>query len=39
MISDTKGNFKYYEGDEFIDSIGNGITISAPSDLVPRLKV
>ena len=39
MISDNKGNFKYYEGDEFINAIGNGITISNPSDLVPRLKL
>lgn len=39
MISNAEGDFKYYEGDEFINSIGNGITISAPSDLVPRLKI
>tara|TARA_R110000765_G_scaffold40270_1_gene86833 strand:- start:867 stop:1964 length:1098 start_codon:yes stop_codon:yes gene_type:complete len=39
MISDTKGNFNYYEGDGFINAIGNGITIQNPTDLVPRLKI
>lgn len=39
MISDNKGNFKYYEGDSFIDAIGNDIIVTNPSDLVPRLKV
>ena len=39
MVSDNKGDFKYYEGDSFIDDIGKGIIIQNPSDLVPRLKI
>ena len=39
MVSDNVGNFKYYEGDSFIDDIGNNIIVSNPSDLVPRLKI
>ncbi len=39
MFSNNVGDFKYYEGDDFIEDIGNTIIISAPSDLVPRLKI
>jgi hypothetical protein len=39
MISDNVGNFKYYDGGDFIDAIGNDIIVSNPSDLVPRIKV
>ena len=39
MVSDNIGNFKYYEGDSFIEDIGKNIVIQNPSDLVPRLKI
>jgi len=39
MFSDNVGNFKYYEGDNFIKDIGNNIIVANPSDLVPRLKI
>ena len=39
MVSDNKGDFKYYEGDSFINDIGKAIIIQNPSDLVPRLKI
>ena len=39
MISDNLGNFKYYNGDSFIDAIGSDLKAANPSDLVPRIKV
>jgi len=39
MISDNKGNFKYYEGNSFINAIGTELTVQRPSDLVPRIKI
>jgi len=39
MISDNLGNFKYYNGDSFVDAIGSDLIASNPSDLVPRIKV
>ena len=39
MISDNIGNFKYYSGNQFVDAMGDGITVANPSDLVPRVKV
>jgi hypothetical protein len=39
MISDNIGNFKYYSGNQFVDAMGDGITVAKPSDLVPRVKI
>lgn len=39
MISDNLGNFKYYNGDSFVDAIGSDLKAANPSDLVPRIKV
>jgi hypothetical protein len=39
MISDNIGNFKYYSGNQFIDAMGDGITVAKPSDLIPRVKL
>jgi len=39
MISDNIGNFKYYSGNQFVEAMGDGITVANPSDLVPRVKV
>lgn len=39
MISDNLGNFKFYNGDSFVDAIGGDLKASNPSDLVPRIKV
>jgi len=39
MFSDPDGNFKYYNEGDFVDKIGSEITVSYPTDLVPRLKI
>ena len=39
MFSDPDGNFKYYSEGDFVDKIGSEITVSYPTDLVPRLKI
>jgi len=39
MISDPNGNFKFYEGSNFVNAIGRDITPAYPSDLVPRIRV
>jgi len=39
MISDNIGNFKYYSSNQFVDAMGDGITVDNPSDLVPRVKL
>ena len=39
MISDPNGNFKYYEGSNFVNAIGSDIIAAYPSDLVPRIRV
>lgn len=36
LIVDKKGNFKYLQGDQIMDEIGNSIAFSGPSDDVPR---
>ena len=39
MMSDNIGNFRYYDGGDFINAIGSDIIVANPSDLVPRLKI
>lgn len=39
MISDPDGNFKYYDGSDFVDAIGTEIKPAYPSDLVPRIRL
>jgi len=39
LFSDLDGNFKYYNGGDFVGKIGSEIKVSFPADLIPRLKI